>query len=174
VPVSAATRFSATDDSVSRLDPILVCPRCRLAAVVFGDHVSRRGISDHSIVAGERRLPRGAAPTSIVAVFPGSRPRARPRRQSGRGQNCERFLAALRRLKSRPRMLIMRGGLDGSGTGALYQAPISSASAPTSAAPNMLRSSAAATICPLPMVASTACGFNAVYFLGRVFSRAAC
>jgi hypothetical protein len=64
-------------------------------------------------------------------------------------------------------VLIIRGGLDGSGTEALYQAPTSSASARRSMAPDMLRSSAAATICPLPTVRSTACGFDAVYFVGR-------
>jgi DNA-binding transcriptional LysR family regulator len=130
---------------------------------------------DHSIVA-EERLPAAQSGSDIGrtpsfrdpsrGLVLGSNPVA--------AKNCERFLAALRRLKSRPRALIIRGGLDRSGAEALYQAPTSSASARTSMAPEMLRSSAAATICPLPMVRSTACGFDPVYFLGRVFSRAAC
>jgi hypothetical protein len=71
-------------------------------------------------------------------------------------------------------VLIIGVGLDGSGTEAAVQGADIERSARTSMAPDMLRSSAAATICPLPTVASTACGFDAVYFLGRVFSRAAC
>jgi hypothetical protein len=62
-------------------------------------------------------------------------------------------------------VLIIRGGLDGSGTEALYQAPTSSASARRSMAPDMLRSSAAATIC---LFADGA--FDGVWIQCRVFS----
>ncbi|MBV8848299.1 MAG: class I SAM-dependent methyltransferase [Methylobacteriaceae bacterium] len=37
-------------------------------------------------------------------------------------RNCERFLAAIREVKPNPRVLIVGGGLEGSGTEALYQA----------------------------------------------------
>jgi hypothetical protein len=55
VSVSAATRFSATDESVSRLDPILVCLRCR-SPLSFRDRVFTPIAFDRSIVA-EERLP---------------------------------------------------------------------------------------------------------------------
>jgi hypothetical protein len=62
-------------------------------------------------------------------------------------------------------VLIIRGGLDGSGTEALYQAPEIERVGTASTAPDLLRSSAAATIC---LFADGA--FDGVWIQCRVFS----
>jgi SAM-dependent methyltransferase len=139
VPVTAAPRQPAAHIA-AHLAPILVCPRCA-SPLRFRDRVfCSRAECDYStcgfpIIGGTPALidfdnsivsEAGLLATkggSDIDRAPSFRERIRALVLGGNpvaATNCDRFLDAVRQLKARPRVLIIGGGLEGSGTGALH------------------------------------------------------
>jgi len=115
------------DPAVDAPDGGLVCANssCRYSRVGFPLVGGKPAIIDfdHSIIARERAAT--SAEDQAIETSPGLKERLRGYLMGGNDigpRNCRRFVAELRKLAPRPRVLVVGGGSRGAGTEALYEA----------------------------------------------------